>query len=364
VQTWVVVREFLESIAVIALLAIAYGMAHRFLPRPPLAAIVLGAAFGLAAVFAMFDPLTVMPGVIVDMRSVPAVLAGGFLGPVGAGLALAISASARIWIGGIGVVSGVAGLCFAVAGGLLWARLTGDTERRGVRAVAGLGLLASTGLCGMLFLPAEIIWPVLSTAAPIVAPLNLLGVLLTGLVMERERLALSRERNLKTDATTDVLTDLLNRRGFEAEVERRTGGDRAALTKSGQALLLIDIDHFKAVNDTHGHDAGDAVLRGVADRMRATLRRRDVLARIGGEEMAVHLLGLTRDETEVTAGRLRDAIAVEPFDLPGAAPITVTISIGVHWSSGPLPLPEALSAADLALYEAKRDGRDRVVVAA
>ena len=158
-------------------------------------------------------------------------------------------------------------------------------------------------------------------------------------------------------AYTDPLTGLYNRRYFMAHLERKL----AERSETGKplTLMMVDIDRFKLVNDTHGHAAGDAVLAQVARRMVERLRDIDLIARFGGEEFAVVLPDTDVEEALAAAERLRLGIADQPFDLPDrAAGLPVTVSIGLAAAgagSGCL-----LGAADRQLYAAKNGGRNRV----
>ncbi|MEW6647926.1 MAG: GGDEF domain-containing protein [Pseudomonadota bacterium] len=127
---------------------------------------------------------------------------------------------------------------------------------------------------------------------------------------------------------------------------------------------IIDLDHFKKVNDTHGHAAGDAVLRHVAKLMRDNIRKIDIPGRIGGEEFAILLPGIGPAEARVTAERLRDTIAAASLMLEDGTTIPLTVSIGI---AEILPTDSRIDApltrADAALYRAKESGRNRTVVA-
>lgn len=162
---------------------------------------------------------------------------------------------------------------------------------------------------------------------------------------------------LEEAATHDPLTGLLNRAGLEARYAEAAGrlGDRSA-------LLVIDLDGFKPVNDTYGHAAGDVLLEQLARRLRGCLRADEIAARIGGDEFVVFVPGITGPADAVAVGdRIRAAIA-RPFRLPrGAA--SVTGSVGVALLQGPVELQRALLVADRASYEAKHGGGDRVELA-
>ena len=163
-------------------------------------------------------------------------------------------------------------------------------------------------------------------------------------------------------ATTDFLTGLPNRREFML----RLNGEQARLHRDiggCAAVLLLDLDHFKRVNDEYGHAAGDAVLRHLATLIRDCQRKVDMPGRVGGEEFAILLPGTDLDAAGVFAERLRQRIADSPVPLDGGRSIVVTASIGIAAMCGSDAAGEAaLSRADQALYRAKRGGRNRVEV--
>lgn len=163
-------------------------------------------------------------------------------------------------------------------------------------------------------------------------------------------------------AQTDVLTNLPNRRHLmslaELEVSR-------TLRYSGElSVLMMDIDHFKSINDTHGHEAGDAVLSKIGTLCREALREVDVVGRIGGEEFAILLPQTDHDQAIVVAERLRQTIADAVTVLHDGALLQFTVSIGgaVFVGDASINLERLLSQADKCLYEAKRSGRNRVCV--
>jgi len=171
------------------------------------------------------------------------------------------------------------------------------------------------------------------------------------------------EEELKEMATTDFLTGLANRRHFIA----RLTDELARLQRLDNlqaAVLMLDLDHFKHVNDTHGHPTGDAVLRHFAALMRDELRKIDTAGRVGGEEFAIILPGAAPAEAKIFAERLRQKAALTPLTLDGLViPVTVSIGITVMKASDP-SADAALIRADEALYRAKNSGRNRVELAA
>jgi diguanylate cyclase (GGDEF)-like protein len=168
-----------------------------------------------------------------------------------------------------------------------------------------------------------------------------------------------RER-LQVEAARDPLTGLLNRRSLQAQAARMLAEARSKGQKA--ALLLLDLDHFKSINDTYGHATGDAVLRDVAEVLTREIRHDDLACRWGGEEMLAVLRNCDLRRAEERAAKLRAEIAAaQPGGVPG---LRVTASIGVaafpEHGSG---LEDLTKRADAALYNAKRFGRDRVVCA-
>jgi diguanylate cyclase (GGDEF)-like protein len=156
-------------------------------------------------------------------------------------------------------------------------------------------------------------------------------------------------------AILDPLTGMLNRAALvnrTAEIE-----DQSRLTGEPVAVVLLDLDSFKLVNDTRGHATGDTVLREVAYRLRKELRAYDLVYRLGGEEFVVLLLGGTPTAAEATAEQLRAAVSAEPI-----VGLQLTVSVGVAASAegSPFVWDDVFARADAALYRAKGSGRDRV----
>jgi diguanylate cyclase (GGDEF)-like protein/PAS domain S-box-containing protein len=160
-------------------------------------------------------------------------------------------------------------------------------------------------------------------------------------------------------ALTDPLTGLHNRRGLEGRSEAlhfRPGG--ATIT---QVWIMVDIDHFKRVNDTYGHEAGDEVLKAVAEALRSTARVADIVARFGGEEFVLVLPDTSAEMAARIAERLRLAIEALSTDVDGQV-ISVTASFGVAQRAAQESQLEVLERADAALFSSKKDGRNRVTM--
>lgn len=170
---------------------------------------------------------------------------------------------------------------------------------------------------------------------------------------------------LEQQALHDALTSLPNRRAYEAQAGQAMA--RAARSSGGGSSVLAvgvaDLDHFKKINDRHGHAVGDAVLRTVAQVLRDTGRVTDVAARLGGEEFGLLFPDATLAQAGKVAERMRAAVAAAPTLLPDGTALHVTMSIGVAMLTPGATLDAAMSDADRALYQAKHQGRNQVVAA-
>jgi len=162
-------------------------------------------------------------------------------------------------------------------------------------------------------------------------------------------------------ATVDGLTGLRNRRAFNETVEREFNESRRYNTQA--CLLMVDLDHFKRINDRFGHPAGDTVLQGVGAILGKLARSVDVVARYGGEEFGIVLPHTSLEQACSLASRIRQQLAHRPFTF-GGAEVRMTVSIGIAaLPHGAIASPNAwVGAADEALYAAKRQGRDRIIV--
>ena len=165
---------------------------------------------------------------------------------------------------------------------------------------------------------------------------------------------------LRFQATHDALTGLWNRGEILQMLRRELERSARSLTTTG--ILMLDIDHFKAINDTYGHLTGDAVLREVTQRISKAVRSYDSIGRYGGEEFVIVLPGCSREQVDLGAERVRAAVDAGPVRV-NESQIAVTVSIGAAVTThGAISDEEILAAADAALYRAKEIGRNRTVV--
>jgi diguanylate cyclase (GGDEF)-like protein len=166
-----------------------------------------------------------------------------------------------------------------------------------------------------------------------------------------------QSRRLREIASHDPLTGILNRAAIMAALDRQI--EMSGVTGKNFGVIMVDIDHFKQVNDTHGHAAGDEVLRELVRRVSTALRRTDDFGRYGGEEFLVLIGDTSRGELLGTAEHLRWLVACAPVDL-GGTPLQITASFGVAFApDAGISAAELLKSADDALYAAKAGGRNR-----
>ena len=182
--------------------------------------------------------------------------------------------------------------------------------------------------------------------------------------IKRQRYAVELRQSVTNTlalAVTDELTGLYNRRYFDRHLSLML--EKAQQQDRDMAVMLIDMDFFKSVNDTHGHDTGDSVLREFADRLRRNIRGVDLACRFGGEEFVVLMPDTDWRQAQGVAERVRQAVADRGFAASTARPLALTVSVGLALNEGETDTPEVmLKRADVALYRAKREGRNRVVL--
>lgn len=187
----------------------------------------------------------------------------------------------------------------------------------------------------------------------VVMPLILGTPILFYLLVRQQELKHAYSR-LDIVASTDSLTGTLNRRAFTASAT-------SLLNNTIGALLVVDADHFKRINDRFGHDAGDLALRKLADALRASVRKGDLVGRLGGEEFGVLLCDAGYDVASAIAERIRAAVGAIIFAPDGVA-CPISVSIGGAVASDRVRFTELFRLADRELYAAKRDGRNRVSI--
>jgi diguanylate cyclase (GGDEF)-like protein/putative nucleotidyltransferase with HDIG domain len=236
-------------------------------------------------------------------------------------------------------------------------------RRAGIAALVAAPIWSGVGVCGAIVIFSEKNceplddWLEMLRAVTAQASLALSYALAIDQSTQLLEGLAGKHRELSEQANTDGLTNLLNHRALQQRLSELT---RVRSSKGPQvfSLVMIDVDHFKIYNDTYGHREGDAALRHVAKIISSSLRQNDIAARYGGEEFALVFKGLSKENAEQVANRIRKAVAERPCKY---GPLTVSMGIAEFPIDGSTP-GEIIERADRALYHAKITGRNRVVV--
>ena len=203
--------------------------------------------------------------------------------------------------------------------------------------------------------PEALLWAQLTD---LFLPLILGGSFLSFLMWKMRQLAIT-QKELSIVAATDSLTAVFNRGAFSMLVEAYLDQARSHAVTDAGALLIVDADHFKSINDRLGHDCGDQALKLIAKTIQGQLHGADIVGRIGGEEFAVFLPGADAARSFLVAESIRRHIREVEF-APGGRPCPLSVSIGAIAFSGPTTYRDMFQVADKHLYKAKSNGRDQV----
>jgi len=239
-------------------------------------------------------------------------------------------------------------------------------------AAPATALLAAVQLTGLLLVPLIYpatdtrSWPSLVIFVLLIAVLSMVAAIINqqdlAQIAAQTRQLSQSEARLREQSVRDALTGLFNRRYLEETLARELG--RAERAHGSLGLLLLDIDHFKRINDTYGHAAGDQVLRELGSLLKTSVRGSDIACRYGGEEFVLLLPEATRETTRQRAETIRAATSRMAVSDQGRtlAPITLSVGAAAYPADG-ADADALLQRADDALYRAKREGRDRVALA-
>jgi diguanylate cyclase (GGDEF)-like protein len=277
-------------------------------------------------------PLGIMPGVAIDMNETLTYLNGRFFSYGGGWTDLAITAS-------FAIIAVAAALALPILAGIAFAAM----------------LLAASFFLGLFLFSHNIITDAFGP---------LLIIIISTVVLHSIRSILIVFENivLKKEAVTDGLTGLYVYRYFELQLKREF--ENARRLKKDLALVIYDIDHFKKINDTYGHEFGNVVLKAIAKSLKNHSRRSNVIARYGGEEFCIIITGMDRDHAVKYSERLRDLIGSLEFKTDKGDGIKVTMSAGIAMASDITSgeSSDLVKSADSALYNSKNTGRNRITV--
>ncbi|MFZ3585427.1 diguanylate cyclase domain-containing protein [Loktanella sp. DJP18] len=340
----------MQSIAMMALGALIYGFLQQKVGSRTLRRSVVGMAFGIGAATAMMTPFYISEGVQADARGAFIAAATAFGGPIASIITSAISIAVRILIGGPAVVTGCISILLTIAASLAWYMRYGKEAVRSNQS--WLLLCVASSLPSAIFLTrSEYSDPMVAVGVSLFVAAN---VLIFGKMLEKEQRRGRKEREMESAAITDILTGLPNRRAFEEFVTK------LELQRVENVLLIIlDIDHFKRINDMYGHDEGDNVLRAVGVAINRATRGLDFAARIGGEEFAVLMTTPNSEIGQTITERLQETLKV-PYGNPADGHVTHVSAGAFHAVGQAFNYGVSYKEADQALYESKANGRNRV----
>ena len=357
-ETLAIIAELLEAVGLMALLSIAFGRIERSGFREGLKSILFGLLFGISATVTMLSPVQLAPGIIIDGRSILVGMGAAFGGWLSGAIAAIIAVGYRLHLGGSGAEAGALGICLAALLGFTWAKICRCDSRPSTLQLAIAGTFISLQFVSVILLP----WPVATGLVAEVYPWLLIasvsGAIVLGKMVQRERGLYQTMTLLKKASEFDVLTDLPNRRFFQEHVPQIAG--KKPRPGRNHFIILLDIDHFKSINDKWGHDAGDAALVAFAKVLRGTCRDDDIVVRLGGEEFTVFVADTTLEVVRnLTERILRATRSISVKTANGTFGFTTSAGIA-SFEVGEAPVSDVLIRADQALYQAKRAGRDQM----
>ncbi|WP_424983873.1 GGDEF domain-containing protein [Maritalea sp. S77] len=347
--------SLIEAMGILALISLVYGVIVRMNLGSNIKSVLIGLLFSSAALLAMFTPVEFAPGIIFDGRAIMVALGAAFGGLPAAVIVAIFAGAARLYIGGAGALSGTVGILLSALLGYLWMRAYARSTRPKFVKLATGGAFISLEFLAIFILPHDIAIGLFLNLYPIIITSFILITVILGLLIEREHQIIEFTDQLNTAANTDHLTGLLNRRGFEEHLETLSKKDDLS------SLIVLDLDHFKAVNDDYGHDGGDRALVSIAETIKTYTRPQDIVVRLGGEEFAIYMPKVDSKAATISADRILDHIRSTKI-VSGTHKFSVTASAGIaDYCPKLTEFWQAIRNADQALYRAKREGRDRAM---
>lgn len=351
------VAALLQVTGLMSLVAMSIGSIERLDMPNWLKPIVRGIPFGAAACIAVLMPTVLPDGTVLNGRSLLLAFSAAFGGPFAFITATTIAVVGYIQLTDNDVLNTIRPTIAAGFIGSAWRFMIYPGMGLKVASLVLLGLMVSALALLLLLVPSGKGPDLLQLAYPPTLIASLIAALILGRFIERELRHFKREQLWQREAFTDALTALPNKRAF-FEVTANL-----AKSKTAYSVIVIDIDHFKNVNDTYGHDTGDPVLKNVADVIADSLPANGQAFRLGGEEFVVVLLDTTSARAYDVAETTRRSVEAAAVMADKMA-VRTTVSIGIADSSNDINPSDVVSAADTALYAAKENGRNRIMTAA
>lgn len=317
---------------------------------------VYGTILGVGAVVISLQPIMHVNGIQNDPRNLFVGCAAAIFGPVAGLITFLIAAYTRYYEAAPSAGVCIFSLFVAGCAGLAWRHGTSRVKSKHLGHLAILGLVISLSYLSTFLLPRDHWQGIFSTAVPVLTMINVVGAIVLGGFLELHRRQKDREIKLQDQASFDPLTGLMNRRSFEESYTSSI----FPTASSGIAFIVVDLDHFKRINDTYGHTVGDRALVAISHSLRASIRDGDLSSRFGGDEFVICLPNISIQDTRRIIERTQETISAAgkaelSFDLD------LTASFGVCWSETPLRIEAAFEIADQSLCEAKMAGRNRTV---
>ena len=356
------ILTFIEPVAMISLLVFFYGLTKRSIPTfasrngSVTFDMAVGTIFVLCVIYSMIDPITLSSGIVFDMRCLFVGTATGLFGPVVGLVPLLMGSAFRSALGGVGVGPGITAMVMSFAGAWFWRHYIREKFDSSAARGVTLGLAISIHIPAILMLPRGVWMENIGTLVPYYLTTNTLGAIVIKALLRREDRLLIETVDLRIAAHRDPLTGVRNRRRMEslhaAHVEPLD-------EETGFAMLCLDIDDFKSINDRYGHAVGDAALKFVAAKVLTELRSHDLIGRIGGDEFLIMLPRVDPETSIAIAERCRKAVDAGALRTEDGD-VSVTISIGCSWQMRPTTFEEDVKAADRELYRAKNSGKNCV----
>lgn len=343
-----------NALAFLASIVLMFSFLNRHNVRKKYKQVIMGIMFGLGAILTLNQPLIIDTGVQVDARNLFIGFAGATAGIIGASIALVISGTTRILIGGVGVWPGLISMGFSAIMGLMWLRLEQSKLLPQRLRWPLLGAMISSSILILLLLPSPIGWNAFTIGGPVLLIIYIIGSLILGFMVQSESSFDIFRHNLIRHSETDPLTGTLNRRGLQNSFQQVVRSEKYA----GVSAIMLDINKFKLVNDTFGHDIGDQALRDVVSRVKSIIRSEDIFVRLGGDEFVIISFNLNYDIFHKMINRLNDILVFDSNLPDDNRNLRFSVSAGGFLSeTAGVDLNKLLILADREMMSVKSCGR-------